>query len=124
MICFFSICILWKILVYDDVPVISAVRGYRLPNGVVRLVIQGKGFGFVSDDIQVSVHEYYEIDGDSNIEDKEEFVYDCQSVTLTYRDAKIECNIAPTRLMPYTVTVQVTANGMTTLHQFLSKYIE
>ena len=111
-------------IVYDDVPAISSVRGYRLPTGVVRLVIQGKGFGFVSDDIQVTVQEYYEIDGDSNIEDREEFVYDCEYVTLTYRDAKIECNISPTRPMPYTLTVQVAANGMVTDYHFLGKYIE
>ena len=78
----------------------------------------------MSDDIQVAVHEEYEIDGDSNIEDREEFTYDCQHVTLTYRDAKIECNIAPTRPMPYTLQVQVAANGMVTDYQFLSKYIE
>ena len=109
-------------IVYDDVPVISNVRGHRLPNGVVRLVIQGKGFGFVSDDITVTAKEHYEIDGDSS--EPEEFTYECESVTLTFRDAKIECNIRPTRLMPYNFTVQVNANGQSTDFQFLSKYIE
>eukprot|EP00012_Vannella_robusta_P003689 CAMPEP_0206185708 /NCGR_PEP_ID=MMETSP0166-20121206/1966_1 /ASSEMBLY_ACC=CAM_ASM_000260 /TAXON_ID=95228 /ORGANISM="Vannella robusta, Strain DIVA3 518/3/11/1/6" /LENGTH=219 /DNA_ID=CAMNT_0053600949 /DNA_START=38 /DNA_END=697 /DNA_ORIENTATION=- len=111
-------------IVYDDVPVISRVQGFRLATGEVRLVIQGKGFGFVSEDVSVVATEFYENDDDANIEDHELFEYQCEHVTLTYRDAKIECNIPAANLMPYTLQVQVSANGFTTDFVQLSEHIK
>jgi len=110
-------------IVYDDFPVISRSQGYRLPTGQVRLVIQGKGFGFVSEDLHVVARDFWENDDDSNIEDMDPFVYDCEMATLTYRDAKIECNIAAANMMPYTLEVQVSANGFTTPWVQLSEHI-
>merc|ERR1719282_116707 len=111
-------------IVYDDVPVISRVQGYRLATGEVRLVIQGKGFGFVSEDIVVVAQEFWENDDDADIADQDPFVYECEKVTLTYRDAKIECNIPAANLMPYTLQVQVSANGYTTDFVQLSEHIK
>ena len=105
-------------------PVISRVQGYRLANGWTRLVIQGKGFGFVSEDVEVNAWETYENDDDSNIEDVEGIHYLCEETTLTYRDAKIECNIPAGNLMPYTLKIQVSANGYVTDYALLSEYIK
>ena len=105
-------------------PVISRVQGFRLATGEVRLVIQGKGFGFVSEDIGVVAREFWENDDDANIEDMDPFVYQCERVTLTYRDAKIECNIPAANMIPYTLEVQVAANGFTTEWVQLSEHIK
>ena len=88
------------------------------------MVIQGKGFGFVSEDIVVVAQEFWENDDDADIADQDPFVYNCEKVTLTYRDAKIECNIPAANLMPYTLQVQVSANGYTTDFVQLSEHIK
>jgi len=111
-------------IVYDDVPEISRVSAYRLTNGQTRLAIQGKGFGFVSEDIVVTAREFWENDDDANVEDMDPIVYDCEHVTLGYRDAKIECNIPAINLMPFSFEVSVQANGFTSSYTLLSKYIK
>ena len=111
-------------IVYDDVPVISRIQAYRLPTGQVRLIIQGKGFGFVSEDIAVVAEDFYEVDNDSNIDDMEPFTYVCNNPTLTYRDAKIECNLTAANIMPSALKVQVRANGYTTDFVLLSEYVQ
>lgn len=95
-----------------------------MATGEVRLVIQGKGFGFVSDAIDVVATEFWENDDDADIEDQAPWVYECEKVTLTYRDAKIECNIPAANMMPYTLQVQVSANGYTTDFVQLSEHIK
>jgi len=91
-------------IVYDDVPVISSVRGYRLTNGQIRLTIQGKGFGFVSSEIVVTAFEVVDIADHSG--DHITNVYNCEHVTLGYRDALIQCNLAP-------IDNQILANDLT-----------
>ena len=64
------------------------------------------------------------MDDDSNIEDMEPFMYTCQNPTLTYRDAKIECNLLAPNIMPSSLKVQVLANGYTTDFVLLSEYVQ
>mmetsp|Transcript_9959 Transcript_9959/g.11304 ORF Transcript_9959/g.11304 Transcript_9959/m.11304 type:complete len:221 (-) Transcript_9959:43-705(-) len=111
-------------ITYDDVPAISAVNARRLVTGETRLVIQGKGFGFESDSITVTATEVWDTDGEINIDDVVPITYDCEQVKLGYRDAKIECNIAPIHLMPSTLMVSVFANGQSTDFVLISDYIQ
>ena len=101
------------IKVYDDVPVISSVRGNRLPNGQIRLDIQGKGFGFTSSEIVVTATEVIDSFPYNYLGSEIVNNYNCEYVTLSYRDAKIQCNIIPLDNYIYAKTffVTVAANG-------------
>ena len=112
-------------VVYDDYPVIFSVRTQRLVSGQVRFVIRGKGFGFVSEDIQVSIFQEHHSATDYNVDNYMISSFDCEDVTLAYRDAVIQCNLIPgTQFYPGDYAVVVHANGYISEPAEVSVYLQ
>eukprot|EP01095_Lingulamoeba_sp_RSL-Kostka_P005800 TRINITY_DN1760_c0_g1_i1.p1 TRINITY_DN1760_c0_g1~~TRINITY_DN1760_c0_g1_i1.p1 ORF type:complete len:217 (-),score=78.72 TRINITY_DN1760_c0_g1_i1:160-810(-) len=117
---------------YDDVPQISTVRGFMLPNGQIRLILQGKGFGFDDSMIDVTAKEVWlsDYEGtklvDPDLENVVSKTYDCVNEKLSYRDAKVECTISPVDLKPDAFSIQLTVNtnGLTAEYTMLHHLIQ
>ena len=105
---------------------ISAVRGYRLTNGQIRLTVQGKGFGFVSSEIVVTATEVVDNYDDNSYGNRIANVYNCEYVTLGYRDALIQCNIAPidNEILANDFSVTVAANGYVSDPALIELYLQ
>ena len=103
---------------------ISTLRGYRQPTGQIRLVIQGKGFGFVSEDIVVTATQVVDNFPDNNVDNQITQVFNCEYATLVYRDAQIECNIFTASLYPFALNVTVAANGYVSDPAYLATYLQ
>lgn len=92
-------------ITYDASPVITSVRGYRQTNGQIRLVLEGKGFGFESSEISVmvfskTINSIAEVDDDDverfkageTVEDAAA-LHSCEDPTLEFRDNKVSCYV-------------------------------
>jgi hypothetical protein len=79
--------------VYDDQPEIKYAGAERLANGDVVLTLQGKGFGFDSSSISVTVTEIAEYDPNNYVTPRPSVAlvtgavntYACTDVTLQFR---------------------------------------
>jgi len=110
-------------ILYDDYPVIFAVEAERLVTGATFISITGKGFGFNSEAIAVTVFDSFDVlEGVEYIGSDFAYTYSCQNVQLKYRDARIECYISAYNILPSTFSVTVSANGYVSEPAYLDYY--
>lgn len=115
------------IIVYDDQPEIKHAAAERLATGEVVLTLQGKGFGFDSSSISITVTEHAEQNLNqvrTALVESAVNTYTCTDVTLQFRDAKVVCKFSPYRLLPHELSIALTANGKSAQKILLLDYIQ